>query len=50
LGDGLHYFAVNSGGKGQQSADLTLMRWTGNARKPFVPVTAEARVRTPDTR
>lgn len=50
LGDGLYYFAVSSGGKGQQSADLTLMRWTGNARRPFVPVTAEAQAGMPDAR
>jgi hypothetical protein len=42
LGNGLFYLAVNSGAKGRQTADLTLMRWTGDARKPFVPATAEA--------
>ncbi|MDP5280801.1 hypothetical protein Q9Q95_17885 [Sphingomonas sp. DG1-23] len=42
VSEGLFYFAVNSGGKGRQSAQLTLMRWTGDARRPFVPVTEEA--------
>lgn len=42
LGNGLFYLAVNSGAKGRQTADLTLMRWTGDAQKPFVPATAEA--------
>jgi hypothetical protein len=41
LGNGLFYLAVNSGGKGRQTADLTLTRWTGDAQKPFVAVTAE---------
>ncbi|WBY06651.1 hypothetical protein PIB19_13965 [Sphingomonas sp. 7/4-4] len=45
VGQGLFYFSVNSGGKGRQSADLTLMRWTGNPEKPFVPMTAEERQR-----
>ncbi|MGK6321180.1 hypothetical protein [Sphingomonas sp. DT-204] len=40
VGRGLHYVAMNSGGKGAQTADLTLMRWIGDARKPFVPATA----------
>ncbi|ATY31947.1 hypothetical protein [Sphingomonas psychrotolerans] len=43
VGQGLFYFSVNSGGKGQQSADLTLMRWTGDAQRPFVPATGEER-------
>lgn len=42
LGNGLFYLAVNSGTRGRQTADLTLMRWTGDAQKPFVPVAAEA--------
>ena len=42
LGRGLFYLAVNSGGKGRQTADLTLMRWTGDAEAPFAPVSAEA--------
>lgn len=46
IGAGLFYLAVNSSGKDSdgkrwQSADLTLMRWTGDARKPFVPATAD---------
>jgi hypothetical protein len=41
VGDGMFYLALDSGGKGAQSADLTLMRWTGDARAPFVPVPAE---------
>lgn len=40
VGDGLFYLAVNSGGKAAQTADITLMRWTGNADQPFVPVTS----------
>lgn len=40
-GRGLFYLAVNSSGKDWQSADLTLMRWTGDAQRPFVPVKAE---------
>jgi hypothetical protein len=41
VGGGLFYFALNSGGKGWQAADLTLMRWTGDAQKPFVPANAD---------
>jgi hypothetical protein len=41
LENGLFYLAANSGGKGRQTADLTLMRWSGDARIPFVPVTLE---------
>lgn len=41
VGDKLFYLSVNSGGKGAQTSDLTLMRWTGDADRPFVPVTAE---------
>jgi hypothetical protein len=44
LGKGLFYLAVNSGAKGRQTADLILMRWTGDAHIPFVPATAEAPV------
>jgi hypothetical protein len=45
VGGGLFYLSKNSGGKdakgrGWQSADLTLMRWTGEANRPFVPATA----------
>jgi hypothetical protein len=40
VGQGLFYLSVNSGSKGAQTADLTLMRWTGKADQPFVPVKA----------
>jgi hypothetical protein len=43
VGHGLFYAAVNAKVEGKQTADLTLMRWTGDARKPFAPVTAEER-------
>jgi hypothetical protein len=41
----LFYLCKNSAGKdadgkGWQGADLTLMRWTGDATQPFVPATA----------
>jgi hypothetical protein len=38
VGGGLHYLATNSAVTGRQTADLTLVRWTGEARQPFVPV------------
>lgn len=41
VGRGLFYLSVNSGGKGAQTSDLTLMRWTGQADKPFVAATSE---------
>ncbi|MFC4314365.1 hypothetical protein ACFPN2_35195 [Steroidobacter flavus] len=41
VGRGLFYLSVNSGGKGAQTSDLTLMRWTGDANRPFVPATLE---------
>ena len=41
VGGGLFYVSVNAKVEGKQTADLTLMRWTGDARTPFVPVTAE---------
>lgn len=41
VGNGLFYLSVSSGGKGSQTADLTLMRWTGDANQPFVPVPAQ---------
>jgi hypothetical protein len=41
IGHGLAYLAVNSKTDGQQTADLTLSRWTGDADRPFVPATAE---------
>ncbi|MBO9558382.1 MAG: hypothetical protein J7515_07315 [Caulobacter sp.] len=43
VGHGLFYLAVNAKVDGRQTADLTLMRWTGDAQKPFVPVTADER-------
>lgn len=43
VGHGLFHLAVNGRVDGKQTADLTLARWTGDARKPFVPVTAEDR-------
>lgn len=49
LGRGLFYLAVNSGGKGRQTADLTLMRWTGDPQAPFAPVDADERLRRTST-
>jgi hypothetical protein len=43
VGHGLFYLAVNAKSQAGQTADLTLMRWTGDAQKPFAPVTAEER-------
>lgn len=43
LGHGLFYFAVNAKSDAGQTADLILMRWTGDAQKPFVPVTVPER-------
>jgi hypothetical protein len=40
IGHGLFYIAANSKSEAGQSADLTLMRWTGDAQAPFVPATA----------
>jgi hypothetical protein len=40
VGNGLFYLAVNAKTPDGQTADLTLNRWTGDAQKPFVPVTA----------
>lgn len=45
LGRGLFYLAMNSGGKGSQTADLTLMRWTGDPQAPFAPADADERSR-----
>lgn len=39
IGQGLFYLARNSGQRGAQTGDLTLMRWTGDAAAPFVPAT-----------
>nr|WP_295108648.1 hypothetical protein [uncultured Caulobacter sp.] len=41
VGDGLAYLAVNTKVDGKQTADLTLMRWTGDAVAPYVPATAQ---------
>ncbi|HMN45861.1 MAG TPA: hypothetical protein PKE27_14885 [Povalibacter sp.] len=41
VGAGLFFVSVNSGSKRAQTADLTLMRWTGDATRPFVPVTGK---------
>ena len=41
IGHGLAYLAVNAKVDGQQTADLTLMRWTGDAERPFVPATPD---------
>lgn len=40
VGGGLFYLAVGSGTRGKQTGDITLHRWTGNAKTPFVPATA----------
>lgn len=45
LGRGLFYVATNSGGKGAQTADLVLMRWTGDPHAPFTPADAAERSR-----
>lgn len=37
-GQGLFYLSRNSGGEGAQHAELQLMRWTGQADRPFVAV------------
>lgn len=39
IGQGLFYVAKGSGPKAKQTADLVLMRWTGDAANPFVPAT-----------
>ncbi len=39
IGHGLFYLAVNSGTKGRQTGEVTLHRWTGNAKAPFIPAT-----------
>ncbi|RAK52744.1 hypothetical protein [Phenylobacterium deserti] len=38
LGDGLWYLAANGRRGDLQTADLTLMRWTGDPHAPFAPV------------
>ncbi|HVJ03919.1 MAG TPA: hypothetical protein VM662_17205 [Sphingomonas sp.] len=39
IGGGLYYLVTNSGGRGRQSADIFLMRWTADAQAPFARVT-----------
>jgi hypothetical protein len=39
IGHGLFYLCVNSGGKGKQTGEITLYRWTGEPAAPFVPAT-----------
>ncbi|MEN5072826.1 cellulose-binding domain-containing protein [Isoptericola cucumis] len=40
LGHGFFYLATNSGSSGAQTADLRLVRWTGDAEAPFAPATS----------
>lgn len=42
IGHGLFYLARDSAREGKQAAELTLMRWTGDARQPFAPATQDA--------
>lgn len=39
VGGGWFYLCTQSGPRGKQTADLTLVRWTGSPSAPFVPVT-----------
>ncbi|MDR6626863.1 hypothetical protein [Caulobacter segnis] len=41
VGQGLFYVAANAKIDGKQTADLSLMRWTGDAQKPFAPATED---------
>lgn len=41
IGHGLFYLSENDGTKGAQTGDITLHRWTGDAKKPFAPVKAD---------
>ncbi|WP_066685517.1 hypothetical protein [Caulobacter sp. CCH9-E1] len=41
VGHGLFYVSANAAIDGKQTADLTLMRWTGDAQAPFAPATEE---------
>ncbi|GGD54922.1 hypothetical protein [Pseudoxanthomonas indica] len=43
VGPGQYLLATNTGGKGAHGAVLQLMRWSGDASHPFVPVAAEAK-------
>lgn len=40
IGGGLVYVAANAKVDGKQTADLTLMRWTGEAKRPLAAATA----------
>ncbi|MFC7878701.1 cellulose-binding domain-containing protein [Isoptericola sp. NPDC057391] len=46
LGHGFFYLATDSGAKGAQTADLDLVRWTGDAEAPFAPATHDELART----
>ncbi|MEL7977680.1 cellulose-binding domain-containing protein [Isoptericola sp. F-RaC21] len=46
LGHGFFYLATNSGTTGAQTADLRLVRWTGDAEAPFAPATQAELART----
>lgn len=50
IGRGLVYISKNSGPRGHQTADLTLMRWTGKADAPFEPATKEDMDKTDGSR
>jgi hypothetical protein len=39
IGSGLFYLSVNSGSRGQKTADLTVYRWRGVPTAPFIPAT-----------
>lgn len=45
VGGGLFYVSAKAGDKGRQSSNLTLMRWTGEAERPFVTATIADRDR-----
>jgi len=46
LGHGFFYLATGSGTQGAQTADLELVRWTGDAETPFVPAAQDELDRT----
>ncbi|WP_166844721.1 cellulose-binding domain-containing protein [Isoptericola sp. BMS4] len=41
LGHGFFYHSADSGPRGAETADLTLVRWTSDAETPFAPATAD---------